>query len=1128
MFAPLVKLEELDLSNSPLFNLSETQFVNNANIQTMILERTQLTELPEALFASMWNLTTLTISDTPVAALPAELFKFNTKVQSIDISNMALTSLPSNIFQSLNRLRIIQLQDNQLESLETGLFSGLPAIRQIILRDNSIKYIHEGSLPSVTRLSFSQPVLDMARNPSECIAVLDQVSFAEPVCSCFQGTINGGSFCEDPSQIKCMPGTSDHDMDPDTPCMACPVGTFAGFNHEGLCTRCPSGTTDADSDPATPCLPCDESGFYFHEGLATSCDDPMFSCAKTSQIDHDHDSSTPCTDICSVCSCEGLKIDCSGRGLKAIPTATAELQAVTAELWLNDNDIEDLDLEALKTWPLLNSLHMENNKISLVSQEFSDYAGSTALNFFGDKNPSSCSYGGTIVFSGCLCASGFQGAGFCEEATNLIPCPASYVDHDTNPDTDCIYCSTVGAYIPAGSFGACNDFLCKSGTTDHDLDASTPCEVCPPGTYAPEGSTGTCKSLQAPAGQIDHDADPATPPIDCPAGYHTPPGAFGSCEAFICAEGTIDDDSNPATECISCDPGAFVPRGNTGSCSAFLCPSGDVDHDHDPATPCVTLRVGFYSSPGSFGFLSDYTCEFGTTDDDYNPSTPCVNCGPGHYVPRESAGRCNQYACVLPRADLDNDPATPCVLKPEASSKKSGLSSTQVGLFVVFSIIIIAALIFFSYLTLRKPVVPAHDFAKEFDALGIKGQPPREIDQKKLKLLDELGAGAFGTVFKGLLDESTTLGLPSYLVAVKNFPEPSAKERQMIFQEAALMSQVNSEHVVQLVGVISTQDPICIVLQFCEHGALIGFLRKRGHELLLNARLQIAHDIALGMEHITQAGFVHRDLAARNVLIDSSLRAKVADFGHARDVGAGHYYKSTGGQIAIRWAAPEALHNEQFNEATDVWSFAVTCYEIWTNGALPYKEMNNETVWMEVMAGHKLGRPTDCPLHIYQIMLSCLDMDPVQRPTFKQLFMNFTDLLNGDTDAVYRSLQTKTVDSINAKADPQKSGYWTGDQINPAAPKQATSGYMNMSVTPAPVKAKRVSMPGYLRLDAQCAPGAGHIVPIDQQQQLPEANSSRAVSPNVYILKESGTVASARVMPYLHCATDHEERVSAV
>jgi len=130
--------------------------------------------------------------------------------------------------------------------------------------------------------------------------------------------------------------------------------------------------------------------------------------------------------------------------------------------------------------------------------------------------------------------------------------------------------------------------------------------------------------------------------------------------------------------------------------------------------------------------------------------------------------------------------------------------------------------------------------------------------------------------------------------------------------------------------------------------------------------MRMAVEIARGMAHLAQNHIVHRDLAARNVLLDSALTAKIADFGLSRGILLGEdYYKSHNGAFPIRWTAPDAVETARFNEASDVWSFAVTLVELFNDGGRPYAGRGNAEVMAKVEAGHRAPKPESCPPDVY-------------------------------------------------------------------------------------------------------------------------------------------------------------------
>ena len=69
-------------------------------------------------------------------------------------------------------------------------------------------------------------------------------------------------------------------------------------------------------------------------------------------------------------------------------------------------------------------------------------------------------------------------------------------------------------------------------------------------------------------------------------------------------------------------------------------------------------------------------------------------------------------------------------------------------------------------------------------------------------------------------------------------------------------------------------------------------------------------------------------MAVRNCLVAADLTVKIADFGMSRETVTSDYYRSKGGQLPIRWTAPEALENQKFSTQSDVWSFGILVPEL--------------------------------------------------------------------------------------------------------------------------------------------------------------------------------------------------------
>lgn len=115
---------------------------------------------------------------------------------------------------------------------------------------------------------------------------------------------------------------------------------------------------------------------------------------------------------------------------------------------------------------------------------------------------------------------------------------------------------------------------------------------------------------------------------------------------------------------------------------------------------------------------------------------------------------------------------------------------------------------------------------------------------------------------------------------------------------------------------------------------------------------------------------------------------KIGDFGLARRLPDGlPYYESTDSEeIAVRWTAVESIVDGRFTVASDIWSFAVTTWEVFSFAARPYGDLvSTAEVVKRVVSGRILDRPDGTPDVVYELMKSCWTLDPGLRPCFDEL-----------------------------------------------------------------------------------------------------------------------------------------------
>jgi serine/threonine protein kinase len=119
----------------------------------------------------------------------------------------------------------------------------------------------------------------------------------------------------------------------------------------------------------------------------------------------------------------------------------------------------------------------------------------------------------------------------------------------------------------------------------------------------------------------------------------------------------------------------------------------------------------------------------------------------------------------------------------------------------------------------------------------------------------------------------------------------------------------------------------------------------------------------------------------------SQYSVKVADFGLSKTLkDSAEYYKSELSVLPIRYSAPEVLKFGKYSQASDVWSFGITIWELMTGGMKPYVQYSNSETIEKVLEGYRLPKPANCPEALYEIMQQCWHEKAEERPTFTQLF----------------------------------------------------------------------------------------------------------------------------------------------
>jgi TPR repeat protein/Ran GTPase-activating protein (RanGAP) involved in mRNA processing and transport/predicted Ser/Thr protein kinase len=282
---------------------------------------------------------------------------------------------------------------------------------------------------------------------------------------------------------------------------------------------------------------------------------------------------------------------------------------------------------------------------------------------------------------------------------------------------------------------------------------------------------------------------------------------------------------------------------------------------------------------------------------------------------------------------------------------------------------------------------------------------------KELTLIKEIGKGGYGVVFQAIWR-----GKPAAVKQLIN-QHLSAKTKEEFLTEAQTMAGLHSSHIVQLFGYC--ESPYCLVMEYMPKGSLYHVLHGK-ERLEWPERMQIISDLAEGVAYLHQKKILHRDIKSLNVLLNDQGRAKLTDFGLVQ-VKRESLMSTKGAVGTVAWMPPESFQRRAtYTEASDIYAFAVTCWEIAARKT-PFEDATNPAIiptW--VQAGEREEIPKDCPSKLATLIEACWAGEAATRPSadtvvryLKSAYENFglfakqqtpTSAANADTKLIIATL----------------------------------------------------------------------------------------------------------------------------
>ncbi|CAK7339502.1 unnamed protein product [Dovyalis caffra] len=386
---------------------------------------------------------------------------------------------------------------------------------------------------------------------------------------------------------------------------------------------------------------------------------------------------------------------------------------------------------------------------------------------------------------------------------------------------------------------------------------------------------------------------------------------------------------------------------------------------------------------------------------------------------------------VAPPPPPTSPPPSP---PPPSPSPNSNKSSNKTWVYVVVGVVggivltlIIGTIIFFVFFRKSKkqpsPVIvsqssEAHEkpLNKKTDEESLEFSESISSIAQSIKVYkfedleaatDNFGPSCWikGSVYRGLINGD--------FAAIK-------KMNGDVSKEIDLLNKINHSNLIRLSGVCFNDGQWYLVYEYAANGQLSDWIYHSSNEgkfLNWTQRIQIASDVAKGLNYLhifTNYPHVHKDIKSSNILLDSDLRAKIANFAMARSTdGMEGEFALTRHIVGTKgYMAPEYLENGLVSTKLDVYAFGILTLEIITGKevAALYREENRNLsdVLNGVLSGEdgleeSLGQlidpsmqgnyPSGLAVLMVRLIDSCLHKNPADRPAMDEIVQSLSRIL---------------------------------------------------------------------------------------------------------------------------------------
>ncbi|MEM1246315.1 MAG: protein kinase [Acidobacteriota bacterium] len=246
----------------------------------------------------------------------------------------------------------------------------------------------------------------------------------------------------------------------------------------------------------------------------------------------------------------------------------------------------------------------------------------------------------------------------------------------------------------------------------------------------------------------------------------------------------------------------------------------------------------------------------------------------------------------------------------------------------------------------------------------------------KYEIIDKIGEGGFGVVYKGKDP------FIKRLVAVKTCSSENEAIQQRFFREAEIAGNLHHANVVTIHDFGVEEGTPYLVQEFLTGDDLDVVIKDTPERLTLAVKVRYLKGIAEGLNYAHAQGVIHRDIKPANIRILDNQRVKVMDFGIAKLKDQESQLTQTGMTLGtVAYLSPEQLRGQDVDYRADIFSYGILAYEL-VSGHRPFRADTIHSLFYQLLNDpaenlHELDQAV--PEGLNEVVQTCLAKNPDDR-----------------------------------------------------------------------------------------------------------------------------------------------------